>query len=42
MMALMYAMWLPLPWGLNQILEAESLRVGAIFGTVYLSMMLIK
>ncbi|TFB22796.1 hypothetical protein E3U55_06050 [Filobacillus milosensis] len=39
-MALMYAMWLPLPIVLYQILNTEVLIIGAIFGMTYLIMMI--
>ncbi|MBP1971505.1 hypothetical protein J2Z83_003656 [Virgibacillus natechei] len=41
LMALMYAMWLPLPLALNQLLNSEILQVGTIFGFVYLIMLVI-
>lgn len=41
LMALMYAMWLPLPFTLIRILKAEYLQIGAIFGLVYLLMLVI-
>lgn len=41
LMAVMYAMWLPFPLVLNQLLNKEVLMVGMIFGTIYLSMMVI-
>jgi hypothetical protein len=41
LMALMYAMWLPLPLALYQILDTELLQVGTIFGVVYLLMIVI-
>jgi hypothetical protein len=41
LMAVMYAMWLPIPLVLNQLLNNEVLKVGMIFGTIYLSMMVI-
>ncbi|WP_246521258.1 hypothetical protein [Ornithinibacillus massiliensis] len=40
-MALMYAMWLPLPFALNTLLQSDSLQVGSIFGFVYLMMIVI-
>lgn len=42
LMALMYAMWLPLPLALNQLLNSESLQVGSIFGLAYLFMLIIS
>lgn len=41
LMALMYAMWLPLPFTLIRILKADHLQIGAIFGVVYLFMLVI-
>ena len=41
LMAMMYAMWLPIPIALYEILHTASLKVGMIFGLVYLSMMII-
>ncbi|WP_449354941.1 hypothetical protein ACUL41_01475 [Virgibacillus natechei] len=41
LMALMYAMWLPLPLALNQLLNSEFQVVGTIFGFVYLIMLII-
>lgn len=41
LMALMYAMWLPLPFALNTLLQSDSLQVGSIFGFVYLMMIVI-
>ncbi|WP_051641018.1 hypothetical protein [Bacillus sp. MB2021] len=40
LMAFMYAMWLPIPITLYEILHTDSLKMGMIFGTVYLSMMI--
>ncbi|PAD24479.1 hypothetical protein CHH62_16870 [Niallia circulans] len=42
LMALMYAMWLPLPLALNQLFNSESLQVGSIFGLAYLFMLIIS
>ncbi|MGX7107910.1 hypothetical protein [Facklamia miroungae] len=36
LLALMYAMWLPLPIVLYRLLESDLLLVGAVFGFVYL------
>ncbi|WP_112180386.1 hypothetical protein [Paraliobacillus zengyii] len=41
LMALMYAMWLPLPLALYQLLNSELLQVGTIFGLAYLLMLVI-
>ncbi|MGW6302715.1 hypothetical protein [Peribacillus butanolivorans] len=41
LMALMYAMWLPLPIALNQLLNLGLLQVGTIFGLAYLLMLVI-
>lgn len=41
LMALMYAMWLPLPLALYQLLNTELLQVGTIFGLAYLLMLVI-
>ena len=41
LMAIMYAMWLPIPITLYEILHTDSLKMGMIFGIVYLSMMII-
>lgn len=41
LMAFMYTMWLPIPITLYEILHTTSLKVGMIFGLVYLSMMII-
>ncbi|WP_404427132.1 hypothetical protein LG296_14955 [Ureibacillus chungkukjangi] len=41
LMALMYAMWLPLPLTLSQLLNSELLQVGTVFGIVYLIMLVI-
>jgi len=40
-MALMYAMWLPLPKILSEMLNNETLIVGEIFGVTYLIIMII-
>lgn len=42
LMALMYAMWLPLPLALHQIIESDALLVGTIFGFAYLFMLIIS
>lgn len=39
LMALMYAMWLPLPIALNHILRSEYMQIGTIFGFLYLFML---
>ncbi|MCR8968433.1 hypothetical protein [Facklamia sp. 7083-14-GEN3] len=36
MQAIMYAMWLPLPLVLYQLLDSDILFVGSVFGSVYL------
>ncbi|MGF3115337.1 hypothetical protein ACQV2R_08270 [Facklamia sp. P12937] len=36
MQAIMYAMWLPLPFVLYQLLDSDILLVGSVFGSVYL------
>lgn len=41
LMALMYAMWFPLPLTLYQLLNSELLQVGTIFGLVYLILLVI-
>lgn len=41
LMALMYAMWFPLPLALYQLLNSKLLQVGTIFGLVYLIMLVI-
>ncbi|MFE4242692.1 hypothetical protein [Peribacillus butanolivorans] len=41
LMALMYAMWLPLPIALNRLLNLGPLQVGTIFGLAYLLMLVI-
>ncbi len=41
LLAFMFAMWLPLPFTLVHILNVEYLRIGAIFGTVYLLMLVV-
>jgi len=41
LMALIYAMWFPLPLALYQLLNSELLQVGTIFGLVYLIMLVI-
>lgn len=38
LMALMYAMWLPLPLALNKLLQSDFLQVGTIFGFAYVMM----
>ena len=40
-MAVMYAMWLPLPIALYQLLDSELLLTGTIFGLTYLLMLII-
>lgn len=40
-MAVMYAMWLPLPIALYQLLDSELLLTGTIFGLTYLLMLVI-
>lgn len=39
LMALMHAMWLPLPLAFDRLLNVEILQVGTIFGLAYLIMM---
>lgn len=39
LMAIMYAMWLPLPITLFQLLNSDVLVVGTVFGFVYLLML---
>ena len=39
LMAIMYAMWLPLPLALYFLLDVDTLIVGATFGFVYLMML---
>jgi len=39
-MAFMYAMWLPIPIMMYEILHNSILKIGMIFGLVYLSMMI--
>ncbi|WP_155592205.1 hypothetical protein [Lysinibacillus cavernae] len=41
LMALMYAMWFPLPLALYRLLNSEFLQVGTLFGLVYLIMLVI-
>ena len=41
LMALMYALWLPLPLALNESLNSEYLQIGTIFGVAYLLMLVI-
>lgn len=41
LLALMYAMWFPLPLTLYQLLNSKILQVGTIFGLVYLFMLVI-
>lgn len=41
LMALMYALWLPLPIALNESLNSDYLQIGTIFGLVYLFMLVI-
>ncbi|MUK87986.1 hypothetical protein GMD78_06185 [Ornithinibacillus sp. L9] len=41
LMAIMYAMWLPLPLVLYRLVDSEILQVGTIFGLVYLIMIVI-
>ncbi|SDJ80961.1 hypothetical protein [Sediminibacillus albus] len=41
LMALMYAMWLPLPAVLNQQINKDVLQAGMIFGVTYLIMMIV-
>lgn len=41
LMAFMYAMWLPLPLTLNRVMNSEILKVGTIFGMMYLNMLVI-
>ncbi|GEL77606.1 hypothetical protein [Tenuibacillus multivorans] len=42
LMVFMYALWLPLPIALNQSLDSGMLKVGTIFGLVYLIMLVIS
>ncbi|WP_262173646.1 hypothetical protein [Saccharococcus sp. Marseille-Q5394] len=42
LMALMYAMWLPLPLALHQLIESDALLVGTVFGLAYLIMLVIS
>ncbi|MGN7386987.1 hypothetical protein [Sporosarcina sp. SAFN-015] len=42
LMALMYAMWLPLPLSLYLLLGSDTLLVGTIFGLAYLFMLVIS
>lgn len=41
LMAIMYAMWVPIPIAMTHLLNNEALQVGMIFGIIYLSMMII-
>ncbi|WP_162785148.1 hypothetical protein [Bacillus sp. P14.5] len=41
LMALMYAIWLPIPIAIYKITENELLIIGSVFGIVYLSMLVI-
>jgi len=41
-MAIMYAMWFPLPLVLHQLLDSDILLVGTIFGLVFLIMLVIS
>ncbi|MFD2045295.1 hypothetical protein ACFSTA_16545 [Ornithinibacillus salinisoli] len=41
LMGLMYAMWLPLPLALYQLLNSELLQIGTIFGLTFLLMLVI-
>ena len=41
LMAMMYALWLPLPIALNESLKSEYLQIGTIFGLAYLIMLVI-
>lgn len=41
LMALMYAVWLPIPIAIYILTESELLIIGSIFGIVYLSMLVI-
>ena|SRR5699024_2997815 len=41
LMALMHAMWLPLPLALNEILNSGPLQTGTIFGLLYLFILVI-
>ena len=41
LMALMYAMWLPLPIALNHILSSGYIQIGTIFGFLYLFMLVL-
>lgn len=41
LMAIMYAMWLPLPFVLYQLLDSDTLLVGTVFGSVYLILLVI-
>lgn len=41
LMAIMYAVWLPLPFVLFQLLDSDVLLVGTVFGSVYLILLVI-
>ncbi|MGM0846522.1 MAG: hypothetical protein ACQEUT_16220 [Bacillota bacterium] len=41
LMALMYAIWLPIPIAIYKITENELLIIGSVFGIVYLSMLVV-
>ena len=40
-MAVMYAMWLPLPFVLYQLLNSDMLLIGTVFGSVYLILLVV-
>lgn len=41
LMVIMYAVWLPLPFVLFQLLDSDILLVGTVFGSVYLILLVI-
>ncbi|MDN4607673.1 hypothetical protein [Sporosarcina highlanderae] len=42
LMAIMYAMWLPLPLALLRLIDSDTVIIGTIFGLAYLFMMVIS
>src|SRR5690625_829935 len=41
LMAVMYAMWLPLPFVLYQLLNSDTLLIGTVFGSTYLILLVV-
>ncbi|MGF3227257.1 hypothetical protein [Facklamia sp. P12932] len=41
MQAIMYTMWLPLPFAFYQLLDSDILLVGSVFGSVYLILLVV-